>query len=69
MTTPFAASRVSHLAAAQREMTALRKRNTRLMREAQELRADNNRLRRRLFGALYQIYGDWARVNREVGSP
>lgn len=51
---------------ARRELTAEKKRATRHLGEATRLRDENTILRRRLAGALYQIYGSWSRVNREL---
>lgn len=34
--------------------------------EAERQRDRADRLERRLTGALYELYGDWGRVNREI---
>ena len=40
----------------------------RTKRRNEELEAENERLRRQLSGALYQIHGDWTAVNREMAA-
>jgi glycine/D-amino acid oxidase-like deaminating enzyme len=57
----------SAAAEAQRELTAERKRATRYLRRAEAAEKENQMLRRRLAGALYQIHGSWAKVNKELG--
>lgn len=48
------------------ELTATRKRATHAARRAADAERERDRLRRRLAGALYQLYGDWDRVNQEL---
>lgn len=48
------------------EVTSLQHANRSLKFHNDKLRDHRDRLERRLTGALYELYGDWERVNREL---